>query len=253
MQQILYFIFIYVISFGTFGFQDSIAVEVNLKYDTNTVLQPVDFNQEKIEDYKTQKEFNYLEEIENDSWWIRFKRWLNMQYQRLIDWLFGDYNAHTLVVIFLEILPYLILGVVIGLIVWIFIRLNPGPSLLAEPMDPEVHFNEEEKIVRSQDIPSLIEEAVKKGDYRLAIRYYYLQLLKILNEKGLINYEFQKTDAEYLSEIENDNFKRPLKQVMRIYDFIWYGGFNVSEKDFAVAQNTFQDLESSLSKLPNEK
>ncbi len=252
MLQILYFIIIFVISFETFGFQDSTAVN-DLRYDNYTVLEPVDFNKEQIEDYKNQKEFNYLEEIENDSWWTRFKRWINMQYQKLIDWLFGDYKAHSIIAFLLEVLPYLIIGIVIGLIVWLFIRLNPGPSILGEPIDPEVHYNEEEKIVRSQDIPSLIEDAIQKGDYRLAVRYYYLQLLKILNEKGLIHYEFQKTDAEYLSEIKNDNFMKPLKQVMRIYDFIWYGNFNVSEKDFAVAQNTFQDLQSSLSQLPDEK
>src|SRR5690606_29380563 len=100
---------------------------------------------------------------------------------------------------------------------------------------------------------SLIESAIAAGDYRLAVRYYYLQLLKHLNEKGVINYEFQKTNSEYLFEINDETFKPKVKRLMRLYDFIWYGSFNVTENDFSVAQNSFREAESSILNLPNEK
>lgn len=167
--------------------------------------------------------------------------------------MFGDYTANRLVAALLLILPYVLIAVIIGLIVWLFIRLNPGQSFIGEHETGSVSFNEEEEIVRSQDISSLIESAIAVGDYRLAVRYYYLQLLKNLNEKGLINYEFQKTNAEYLAEIRDDSFKPKVKRLMHLYDFIWYGSFSVTENDFLVAQNSFREVESSIFNLPNEK
>lgn len=246
-------------NFGMNAFQDSIQVGQDtevpaaIQYDKDTQLAPVNFNSEKIENFRDDKAFNYITEVEQDSWWTRFKRWLSMHYQRFLEWLFGDYQANVVVAFLLQILPYIILAGIIGLMIWLFIRLNPGPSFLGEPENPEVFYNEEEKLVRSQNISELITSAIKAGDFRLAVRYYYLLLLKQLDEKGLIDYEFQKTNAEYLSEVKEESFRDPLKKVMRIYDFIWYGSFSVSEQDFALAQNYFKQIERTLEQVPNEK
>ncbi len=236
-----------------YGQQDTVVERTKNVFDTSSTLQKVEFDRERISDFKKDDSFNYIYEIENDSWWTRFKRWLSLKYNQFMEWLFGDYTANSLVAAFLLILPYIFVAVIIGLIVWLFIRLNPGPSLLGDPETGSVSFNEEEEIVRSQDISSLIESAIKDKDYRLAVRYYYLQLLKHLNEKGLIHYEFQKTNSEYLAEINEESYKPTVKKLMRLYDFIWYGSFSVSENDFAIAQNSFREIENSILNLPNEK
>lgn len=264
-MQVILFLFLFTISGPAFSqVQDTSEVLENnisrdtiasqeVKYDKNSTLNQLEFDSEKIKSYKEDNSFNYLAEVEQDSWWTRFKRWLQMHYQSFIEWLFGEYRANAVIAFLLQTLPYLIVGAIMGFIVWLFIRLNPGPSILGESPAPEVYYNEEEKIVRSKNIAELIEAAIQKGDYRLAVRYYYLQLLKQLNEKGLINYEFQKTNAEYLREVKDEKFQLPLKKVMRIYDFIWYGSFGVSDSDFSLAQRYFGEIERSLERIPNEK
>ncbi len=240
--------------YNSYGAQDSIIRNSQtVVYDFDSSLQKVEFDRDRITEFKKDKAFDYLAEIENDSWWTRFKRWLSLKYNQLLEWLFGDYSANRLVSALLLTLPYILVTAIIGLIIWLFIRLNPGPSIIGDPETGSVSFNEEEEIVRSQDITSLIESAIRAGDYRLAVRYYYLQLLKHLNEKGLINYEFQKTNSEYLAEIKEENYRPKVKRLMRLYDFIWYGSFTVSENDFSVAQNSFREIENSILKLPNEK
>ena len=246
------FVFILFCSF-TIKSQDSLSIDgKHLQYDKTTNLNPIDFNADKIADLKTDPSFEYLNTIENDSWWTKFKRWINMRYQQFIDWLFGDYQAYEFVAIFLKILPYLILAGFIALVVWLFIKLNPGRSFLEEQQAPHVFLNDEENIVKSDNIGELIARAVKDGDFRLAIRYYYLQLLRQLNQKELIKYEFQKTNSEYLNEIKAENFRIQLKKAMRLYDFIWYGSFSLSETDFHLAQRDFQNLESSIKTVPDE-
>ena len=233
--------------------QDSISLEEKqVQYDATTNLNPIDFNADKIADLKNDPSFDYLSTVENDSWWTRFKRWINTRYQQFTNWLFGDYKAYEFVAIFLKILPYLILGAFIGLIIWLFIRLIPARYLFEEQETPQVFLNDEENIVRSENIGKLIDAAINDGDYRLAVRYYYLQLLRQLNQKKLINYEFQKTNSEYLNEIKADRLRVQLKKVMRIYDFIWYGSFSLTEPDFHLAQRNFQDMQTSIKIIPDE-
>ena len=246
-------LFIFIIICSTISAQDSISIDgKHLQYDKTTSLNPIDFNIDKIANLKTDPSFDYLNRVENDSWWTKFNRWINMSYQQFINWLFGDYQAYEFVAIFLKTLPYLILAGFIALVIWLFIKLNPGRSFLEEQEAPHVFLNDEENIVRSENIGELIDNAINDGDYRLAVRYYYLQLLRELHQKKLINYEFQKTNSEYLNEIKANNLRLDLKKVMRIYDFIWYGSFSLSEPDFQLAQRNFQDLQTSIKTIPDE-
>ncbi|QED37305.1 DUF4129 domain-containing protein [Antarcticibacterium arcticum] len=254
MGKFLLYLVIVLCTVVSYGAQDSLpGPGPEVKFDTSSSLAPLNFDEEKIAQYKSDKAFNYLTEIGTDSWWTKFKRWLELKYAQLINWLFGDYEANSWLAFFLMLLPYLIIGTVIGLIIWLFIRLNPGPSLLGKTETAAVYFTEDEKLVQSADLSSLIEAAIAAGDYRLAIRYYYLKLLKLLHHKKLIHYEFQKTDTEYLAELKDDTLRSPLKRIMRIYDFIWYGNFPVSEKEFAMAQDYFRSIETSLNRAADEK
>ena len=239
---------------SSFGWtQDSLSISPKkLNYDTNSSIKPLEFEEQQINEYKNDKAFDYLNAAEKDNWWTRFKDWVNMQYHQIIDWLFGDYEAGTILAFFLKLLPYLLVFAVVAFAVWLFIRLNPGNYLLAPQEDAEVFLSEEEKIIKSENISDLIEHAIQNGDYRLAIRYYYLQLLRQLNAKNLIHYEFQKTDTEYLNELKKDHFRPELKKLMRIYDFIWYGSFPISENDFKITQRFFKDFQTSLKTIQNE-
>ena len=233
--------------------QDSLSLEEKqVQYDTTTNLNPLDFNADKIADLKKDPSFDYLNTVVNDSWWTRAKRWINTRYQQFTNWLFGDYKAYEFVAVLLKILPYLILGGFIGMMIWLFIRLIPARSLFEEQESPQVFLNDEENIVRSENIGELIEAAINNGDYRLAVRYYYLQLLRQLHQKKLINYEFQKTNSEYLNEIKADKLRVQLKKAIRIYDFFWYGIFSLTEPVFNLAQRNFQDLQTSIKIIPDE-
>ncbi|HSI71222.1 MAG TPA: DUF4129 domain-containing protein [Gillisia sp.] len=239
-------------NYSLFAYQDSIASSPSIQYETGRDLNPVSFNSEKLEGYKQQKDFDYLKEVENDSWWSRFKKWLDMKYHQFMEWLFGEYTANSILLFILMILPYLILAAILGLIVWLFIRLNPGASLLGDPQEPQVYFNEEEEIIQNADISGLIEEAIANKDYRLAIRYYYLRLLKNLDKQGIIKYEYQKTNAEYLAEIKEQDLQHSVKRIIRLYNFIWYGSFPVTGEDFNTVRESFRSIETNLKPAGNE-
>ncbi len=252
-MKILFRLLLFFLSAGSAVAQDSLINNLNqIQLDTTSNIQPLDFQEEQISDYKNDKDFGYLNELVSDNWWSRFKEWLSMRYNQIIHWLFGDYEAGSFLSFFLQLLPYLLIMVIIAFAVWLFIRLNPGNYLLATPDEPQVFLSDEEKIIKSENIQELIDRAIKAEDYRLAVRYYYLQLLQLLNQKELIAYEFQKTDTEYLNELEQENFRQNFKKILRIYDFIWYGSFPISFDDFVKTQRNFEDFKTSLKSLPNE-
>ncbi len=208
-----------------------------------TELKPLNFSEETLNEFKENPDFDYSEAAANDNWWTQFKRYVRLQWQRFMEWLFGDYEAPLLLAIFLEILPYLILGFLLLFIFYLFSKLNAGNHIFGTPAQGELHFEGEEKIVRSRDIPKLIEKAVSSGKYRLAVRYHFLYLLQQMSRQEIVSYDSAKTDEEYLQEIKDPSLKTHFKKVNRIYDFIWYGNFETGAEDYVKIKKEFEKAE----------
>jgi len=108
-----------------------------------------------------------------------------------------------------------------------------------------VALSEEEHIIKNEDIQQLIQSALSNNNYRLAVRYYYLYILQLMTEKEIIIWELQKTNDDYLNEITKQNLKQPFTKITHLYDYIWYGGFEINEAKYLKAEVVF----SSLKKL----
>lgn len=195
-------------------------------------LKPVEFSEEAIEKFKQDPEYDYSEATAEDNWWTKFKRYIRLQWNRFLDWLFGDYEAPLLLAIFLDILPYLLLGLLLVFMLYLFAKLNPGTYIFGAPAQPGIAFSEEEKIIRNRDIKKLIEKAVSKENFRLAVRYHFLYVLQQLSRRDLVVYDSSKTDEEYGAEIKDATLRSQFKRVNRIYDFVWYGNFETSAEDY---------------------
>ena len=227
---------------------DETSSQEALQYDTEPAPPVVEFQEEKLQDFKSNPEFDYSEETAQDNWWSRFKRYIKLKYHQLLSWLFGDYEASAFLVFIIKLLPYLVLLLVFLLAIWVFNRMNPGAILLSETEGGKVFLSEEEEIVKSSDISELIQKAVAEENYRLAIRYYFLLTLQQLTRKELIDYKFSKTDEEYLREIKQEPLQQQFRQLTRIYDFIWYGNFEASKEQFLRSKREFEKMQDLIKK-----
>src|SRR5699024_2850519 len=126
--------------------------------------------------------FDYAEKENPDNWWQSFKSWLSSLWQSFWEGLVGNLEPGSWFFNAMEFLKYILIIGLIGFAIWLFNRLNPGRALMKPTDSPEVLLSDEEKIIRSEDIPSLIEKAQANQNYRLAVRYSYLLVLKILKE-----------------------------------------------------------------------
>lgn len=79
----------------------------------------------------------------------------------------------------------------------------------------------------------LAKNCAQKAEYRDACRAVYMSLIFTLDEKGIIKYDNAKTNLEYLQTVKNKaELYAPLKQVVNIFEYLWYGKHKGSEEDY---------------------
>jgi hypothetical protein len=113
---------------------------------------------------------------------------------------------------------------------WVFGKSSDKNIIPVTDIENNIHIT---------NFKSLIEEAEKNNNYRLAIRYYYLWLLKSLTENEIIEYDVEKTNSDYKNEITSKNIKEEFSYTSYLYNYIWYGEFNVDETQFNKAKHAF--------------
>ncbi|WP_452223211.1 DUF4129 domain-containing protein [Lacinutrix chionoecetis] len=237
----LLFLFFF-ISNSSFSQQDSLVVEKTAPY-----IEKQDIKQEDLKKYKNRDAFNYTEKQANeDSWWAKFKRWLGNVLLRALAKLFGMGAATGILWFMLNILPYILLGVLVFLLIRFFLKVNNRNLFYGEQNKPIIQFTDEEQIIKNEDINALINEAVKQNDYRLAIRYYYLLSLRVLTENNIIDWQQQKTNADYIKEIKTNTIQSQFEKITRIYDYVWYGEFEIDALKFENLKLNFINLNKQV-------
>ncbi|MBA4852643.1 hypothetical protein [Emticicia sp. BO119] len=103
------------------------------------------------------------------------------------------------------------------------------------------------KAVNVVDLSSQIEKCILDKNYRLATRYYYLWVMKMLNESHLIEFNIDKTNQDYTRELsKRDIFSKErlglFIECTNYYEYLWFGNFAVSEPAFLKIEKTFKDF-----------
>ena len=93
---------------------------------------------------------------------------------------------------------------------------------------------------------SLLAKYIAEKKYRLAVRVLYLQLLKMLSEKSIINYQPQLTNTHYLQQLATTPLYQDFFKVTRHYEYIWYGEFPLSEEAFQKVSSDFANMKKEV-------
>lgn len=89
---------------------------------------------------------------------------------------------------------------------------------------------EENSISDSSAYDRLIAQAAINKNYRLAIRYLYLQTLQKLTSSGLLQFSPDKTNYQYVAELEGKPYQNDFAALTLHYEYVWYGRFDLSEE-----------------------
>jgi hypothetical protein len=155
-------------------------------------------------------------------------------------------SALTYVGYFFKFLYYLAIVLVIYLIAktllkregrWIFGRKSDKLDISTETLEVDL---------LDTNFDALIKNAVRDNAYRLATRYSYLKTLKLLTKNAIIDWDPEKTNYDYLLEIESSELQKQFQYISYIYNYSWYGEFELDTNSYTEVERSFQSLFNSV-------
>ena len=237
MRTLLSFIFLLFVYSGlTSGFaqtQDSVS-EYNVFSEPIPMPQNNQGQFDSITERYNSPEFNYTEqktEIEIDN---------------------PDVDLSFIGILINGLLTYilpLVLGivVVIGLYqLYIYLQSNSSKALLRKKNEKLITTEDEIEDIHDIDFEKHIKDAIKNQSYTLAIRWSYLYNLKLMDEKKIIDWKPKKTNKDYYYEIKTGTLRKDFKYLTYIYDYLWFGKFEIEQHEAEQILSKFEDFKLTL-------
>ncbi len=106
----------------------------------------------------------------------------------------------------------------------------------------EITVDNVEQYIHESDLERFLREALTAGNYPLAIRLYYLQVIKQLSESGAIRWSREKTNRDYLRETRAHRAAADFRATTRIYERVWYGNQPLDATAFQQLEPEFKNL-----------
>ena len=106
--------------------------------------------------------------------------------------------------------------------------------------------NIDDEHIDENDFEQLLSRAIQNNNFRLAIRYHYLLLLKNLSQKQYIEYHKDKTNTEYQFELKEGAIRSGFSYLSYIYTYVWYGEFVIDHPTFATIEKKYESFKRQL-------
>jgi len=84
-----------------------------------------------------------------------------------------------------------------------------------------------------------LQNALSAKDYRSGIRLFYLQMLRNLSEREIIQYKVDRTNNDYLMQLYGTAYYKDFFRLTRHFEYSWYGQFPVDAIAFDRIQSDF--------------
>jgi hypothetical protein len=108
--------------------------------------------------------------------------------------------------------------------------------------DYDISIDQIEDRLHETDLMRYLREALAQKDYAVAIRLYYLQMLKDLSLSGNIKWSKEKTNRTYLNELIPHPLHTQMLSNMSMYETVWFGKTTLSERGFLSIEPDFRDI-----------
>lgn len=197
-------------------------------------------NLENIPQKYSSSEFNYQEE-EGTRFYESMIELLFSIFRKIMELIFGGkknvpsaYEAYSFmgVISLLIVFFFIIRWLIYGKGRWFFDRTKEEIT--------DIDYNEVEKHIHQVNFQDLIQRAEKQNDTRQSIRLHYLWLLKVLSDRGVIEWHIRKTNSDYERELKDSAQKADFVYLSKVYNYIWYGDFSINDIQYQNAKADFQ-------------
>ncbi|MGQ1945797.1 DUF4129 domain-containing protein [Geofilum sp. OHC36d9] len=200
----------------------SVADKAVIPWDESSVVEVRRPPEQELNALRQNPEYFYDRDDREPNFWDRLLAFL---YRYLFQSI-GEVSA----------VKYFLSALVVLVFVVIIVRLLRIPvtgffSFSAKVQGSDLTLvNDESR--REDELEQMLMLYKSNGAYREAIRVLYLICLKKLDRGGLIRMRENKTNREYLYELNGDADRRFFRHIARIYEYVWYGHFEPDAEAF---------------------
>ena len=249
MQQIIFLNtvkYFFVIIFLSTSIISTVKAEVssdslmnNAVFDTSKVEVRAP-DESTLNKFRNDKDFIYDRAKAPLNFWDKITLWINNRLKEL-------FTSEGFPV-FIRYLLYLIVVVAIILVIFVLLKSNVRGIFYGKQGESKTKFKIVEEDINKVDFEERIKEAVNNRDYKLAVRLYYLKMLKLLSDKKIIDWQINKTNSSYVKEVKKINLHNQFENITTIFEWIWYGEFPIDETSFVKVRNIFTEFNSDIDK-----
>ncbi|MCT3923766.1 DUF4129 domain-containing protein [Elizabethkingia anophelis] len=260
-NRILYIIFLFTLSVHAQEVDSIVSDEViekNIKdknqlktdsllkkgYTTESVVYPGTFDAKFKEKYQG-SDFDYSVNKPKESLWQKFKKWLG---ELLNDWFQSNSlrGANDLFYVLLRIIAIVLIGFVLYVIIRFVLSRNGNWvfSKKSKKLNPEDRTITEN--IHELDLPSLIKNYEEKKEYRSAIRYQFLYLLKLMTDKNMLEWDPEKTNRDYTRMLSGNALQSDFQKLSFVFENVWYGERTIGENEYAIFRKQYQQTQQKI-------
>lgn len=195
----------------------------------NTVFSK-QFDKNFREKYKS-SEFDYTTVKPTESVWQKIMK----RVRKIMEAIFGKVDPNK-AVSFTETVLRIFAVVIAGFVLYFLIKFLMGKdgNFFFSKKNKKVHIANQDlnENIHEINFSETIAQSERQHDYRSAVRYQFLSVLKILADRKLINWNPEKTNKDYLEELKSSVLEAEFKELAHIFDYVWYGEFEVNEESY---------------------
>jgi hypothetical protein len=147
---------------------------------------------------------------------------------------------------FATFMKFLLIGIGLAVLIFIIVKMANGEPIFSpknnkiKPLAGDINLEKIEENLHEAELEGHIRQAAAAGDFALAVRLYYLAILKELSLKKLIKWKKDKTNGEYLRELAGTQLFSTVQELTLIFERVWYGKMPLQEGDFAQVEAKFK-------------
>lgn len=173
-----------------------------------------------VSTWRSDDDYNYEREFARTG-----QSWFDSIRESIGEWLrtlFGaDYES------IFDIRIWAIIGILIVVVILVYVFMK-HPALFFRNKHVKTEYTVSEDTIYGIDFDAVIAKAVGSQDWREAIRFTYLKLLRKLSDAKIIDWQIFKTPTKYTLEYRNADFSTLTNLFIRVR----YGGFSATESDY---------------------
>jgi hypothetical protein len=198
-----------------------------------------------LQQFREDPEYDYRERKPVKTFWEEIKEWI-------FQTIFRSITKNIRADIFEKIIY--ILAFFFVLLLGYFYYKYGANSLFAKKrksdraqIEGEIHQD-----IEQADLEGALHRAEQNADYRMALRYHYLILLRSMHRHGIIQWQPDKTNKDYLRETKQHMLLYPVfTHSTRLFEMAWYGGWQPEAAEYTLAAQTIKQC--MLPEQGNEK